>query len=133
MKKLYYLSIIVMMFFPGLARSEELPFYLGSHYVRMTAIQPDREKIDYVSTSFVAGKYFYDSFALEARYGSAAHEQGKHQPSNHEETPESFFATFLRADWGFDKIFCFGLAGYNWQGVTTTKAGVRKQLSLIHI
>ena len=127
MKILYYLSIIVMILLPGLACSEGLPFYLGSHYVNMTAIQQDRTKSDYASTSFVVGKYFSDSFALEARYGSAAHERGKHQPASHEETPETFLATFLRADWGFDKIIFLGLAGYNWQGVTTTQAGVRKR------
>jgi opacity protein-like surface antigen len=127
MNKLCYLAIIVTMLFPGLAGSAELPFYLGSHYVNMTAIQQDRTKSDYVSTSFVAGKYFYDYFALEARYGSAAHERGKHQVASHEETPETFLATFLRADWGFDKIIFLGLAGYNWQGVMTTNAGVRKR------
>ena len=127
MKKLCCFSIVVAMFFPGLAGSEELPFYLGSHYVNMTAIQQDRTKNDYGSTSFVAGKYFYDFFALEARYGSAAHERGKHQTASHEVTPETFFATFLRADWGFDKIVFFGLGGYNWQGVTMTTAGRRKR------
>ena len=127
MKKPYYLSIIVMLLLPGLACSAELPFYLGSHYVKMTAIQQDRTKSDYVSTSFVAGKYFHDFFALEARYGSAAHERGRHQSASFEETPATFLATFLRADWGFDKIVFFGLGGYNWQGVKTTKAGVRQR------
>lgn len=128
MKKSSSLLLFVLLFLPGLAASADLPYYLGSHALRMTAHQEGGGKSSYLATSLIAGKYFHDSFALEARYGSAPHEQGKHPIAGYEETPGSFLATFLRVDWAFnERLLCLGLAGYNWQKVRTTNAGARSE------